>query len=665
MCLQGVTKVGSGVCKITLGSNWYLGTSGVCNSNGVGVTTSATTGYASTQLLACILTATFSVPINAVVLMNPGSSAGDASRATSCSAGGSGGMASWTPGVGRSLVAADALKVATSPYYVQSSGTSTSHSHSASGLTVTLSDSKITTGCGTTNANTGTFTLSGSTAATSDILPTTSAVVCSATTDAASTLPAGARVYFAAASCPGGFVAVASTVNGRLIYSLPSGGSNGATFGSTNTLSGVTSGSGPDAHSHSGWTTAPQVKSSSTGQFSGGISQNIVSGSSSTLTWTANSGYATAATGAATPDLPYVGLLLCEATTMAPSKAPSAAPTSQPTAQPTSQPTAQPTSHPSAQPTSLPSKQPSKAPSSPTQQPSPLPTRPGETSFPSKAPSSAPTSKAPSASPSSAPSSQPTKQPTAPTPAPTGRPTAPGETLSPTAAPTAAPSTAPTGQPFYQPTTAGPTTAGPTSASPTTAPPTSSPTLRDSSVTGSPTPLGPGSESSSGSLTVIVAGAAGGLVALGVLSAVLVRAARRSRGAGAGAGAGSGRVDLDVVRESLNPTFKAYPNDLAQHGVGVPVGGMGGSGAGSSMGAMGASFSGMGDMGANMGGSGASSFGNCKARFPFRADAADELSCTAGDRLELVNALDRDWALCRNERGQQGIVPLNVIVKDA
>jgi hypothetical protein len=125
MCLQGVTKVGSGVCKITLGSNGYLGTSSVCNSNergrcddecDDGLREHATAGV---HLDGDVLGAD-----QAVVLMNPGSSAGDASRATSCSAGGSGGMASWTPGVGRSLVAADALKVATSPYYVQSSGTS-------------------------------------------------------------------------------------------------------------------------------------------------------------------------------------------------------------------------------------------------------------------------------------------------------------------------------------------------------------------------------------------------------------------------------------------------------------------------------------------------------------------------------------------------------------
>jgi hypothetical protein len=142
-----------------------------------------------------------------------------------------------------------------------------------------------------------------------------------------------------------------------------------------------------------------------------------------------------------------------------------------------------------------------------------------------------------------------------------------------------------------------------------------------------------------------------------MLCAVLVMAARRSRGAGAGAGAGSGRESLkaiavDDVRESPGPTFKAYPNDLTQQR--VSVGGMGGSGAGSSsMGAMGGSFRGIGGMSANLGGSGASLFGNCEARFAPRPQ--NELSRTAGDRLELVNAIDRDWPLCRNERGQQGM----------
>jgi hypothetical protein len=108
------------------------------------------------------------------------------------------------------------------------------------------------------------------------------------------------------------------------------------------------------------------------------------------------------------------------------------------------------------------------------------------------------------------------------------------------------------------------------------------------------------------------------------------------------------------MRESLNPTFKSYPDELAQRGIGV--GGIDGMGTG---------FNAFGSVSTSVATSSTGSFGNCRARFPFRAEAEDELSCAAGDRLELINALDRDWALCRNERGQQGIVPLNVIVKDA
>lgn len=58
-------------------------------------------------------------------------------------------------------------------------------------------------------------------------------------------------------------------------------------------------------------------------------------------------------------------------------------------------------------------------------------------------------------------------------------------------------------------------------------------------------------------------------------------------------------------------------------------------------------------------------FGNASVKFPFKAQEADELTVTSGDRLEVVKQLDRDWAQCTNERGQTGIVPLNVLKREA
>jgi hypothetical protein len=58
-------------------------------------------------------------------------------------------------------------------------------------------------------------------------------------------------------------------------------------------------------------------------------------------------------------------------------------------------------------------------------------------------------------------------------------------------------------------------------------------------------------------------------------------------------------------------------------------------------------------------------FGNATVKFPFKGQEADELSVGSGERIEVVQQLDREWAQCRNERGQHGIVPLNVLKRDA
>jgi hypothetical protein len=55
---------------------------------------------------------------------------------------------------------------------------------------------------------------------------------------------------------------------------------------------------------------------------------------------------------------------------------------------------------------------------------------------------------------------------------------------------------------------------------------------------------------------------------------------------------------------------------------------------------------------------------NARVKHPFKAHAADELDVRSGERLEVVKQIDREWAQCRNERGQLGIVPLNVLKRD-
>jgi hypothetical protein len=316
-------------------SNYMLqpNSGGFCNSNNAGETAPSVSGYPMMQLLACVSTATFAVPSGAVVMMNPGASASDVTRATSCSAGSSSGMSSWAPGVGRTLVAADPSKVSAPPFFVSSASGAFTHAHDVgSKMTVTMPSFQTAQYASANFVYAATSTVRGSTGA-SDLLPSTTATVCSATTSSGNTVPAGAQVFFAAAACPAGYSLVASSSYGRVAFSLRSGGVNGATFGSLTTLALATSGTGPVQHSHSGWSSAPEVRVAQTsgnwyrivGSMSGGAKGVRINGLSSGAytTWAAaNSG--NAVTGGVSGSLPYVGLLLCQvaAATAAPTQAP-------------------------------------------------------------------------------------------------------------------------------------------------------------------------------------------------------------------------------------------------------------------------------------------------------------------------------------------------------
>ncbi len=56
--------------------------------------------------------------------------------------------------------------------------------------------------------------------------------------------------------------------------------------------------------------------------------------------------------------------------------------------------------------------------------------------------------------------------------------------------------------------------------------------------------------------------------------------------------------------------------------------------------------------------------GNCTVKFPFKGIEADELTVTNGERLEVLMQVDRDWVQCCNARGEAGLVPNNVLVRD-
>ncbi len=135
-----------------------------------------------------------------------------------------------------------------------------------------------------------------------------------------------------------------------------------------------------------------------------------------------------------------------------------------------------------------------------------------------------------------------------------------------------------------------------------------------------PPPGSVGPEKGSGVSSVVIGGAAGGglLVALAALLAVH-RSRRR-----AAYDAARGEM-TPSMRESPNPVFAPPPAGAAR----------------------------------------AARFGNLTVSFPFKAASHDELTCSSGEGLQLVRRIDSEWALCINERGEQGIVPLNSIARGA
>jgi hypothetical protein len=283
-------------------------------------------------------------------------------------------------------------------------------------------------------------------------------------------------------------------------------------------------------------------------------------------------------------------------------------------------PTRQPSQQPSRAPTAAPSPFPSKRPSAPTSAPSEAPSR-APSSRPSARPSREPTTGEPSSAPSRAPSDAPTRRPSeTPSAAPT------------TAAPSAAP-TAPT----------APTT--PTSLRPTRAP-SQAPSQAPTPEQPADAPPAPGAGSSSNTVAV-VAGAGGGLVLLVALGAALVVATRRRRALGASSPARvEGRDEQrhderrydERRRDSPNPRFKAA--------------------------ALGGSEPSLQAIGPAQVPELRRDFGNCTVKFPFKGIEADELTVTNGERLELLAQVDRDWAQCCNARGETGLVPNNVLVRD-
>jgi hypothetical protein len=132
-----------------------------------------------------------------------------------------------------------------------------------------------------------------------------------------------------------------------------------------------------------------------------------------------------------------------------------------------------------------------------------------------------------------------------------------------------------------------------------------------------PGSVGDAPDKGAGLSNAVIGGAAAGglLVALAALLAVRRSRRRTARGAGA-------RGDMTPsMRESPNPVFAPPPAGAATR------------------------------------------FGNVTVSFPFKAASHGELSCTSGEGLQLVRRIDSEWALCVNERGEQGIVPLNSIAR--
>ncbi|KAI0340039.1 hypothetical protein BDW22DRAFT_1315858, partial [Trametopsis cervina] len=48
-------------------------------------------------------------------------------------------------------------------------------------------------------------------------------------------------------------------------------------------------------------------------------------------------------------------------------------------------------------------------------------------------------------------------------------------------------------------------------------------------------------------------------------------------------------------------------------------------------------------------------------RCTFVPNLPDELSITAGESIRVLSEYDDGWALCANERGEQGVVPLECL----
>ncbi|KAH9262876.1 hypothetical protein BASA82_000105, partial [Batrachochytrium salamandrivorans] len=207
----------------------------------LGSVSSSGSNFPFVQLLACKVTAAnnMQVPLGLVTMMDPKTTT--ASAIKTCSAD----FVDFAQANGRFVVATSTAQPSPNfatanptPAYAPSVTDIPSHTHTLS-ATFSLAGGQ---GCGTiggaTWLNPGTYTISGSSSASSLDLPYRVTKMCKASTDLTPSapttpqLPLGAIAFFAAASCPMlNWVPADAKYNGRLIVSLPSGGSNGQTFG--------------------------------------------------------------------------------------------------------------------------------------------------------------------------------------------------------------------------------------------------------------------------------------------------------------------------------------------------------------------------------------------------------------------------------------------------
>ncbi len=113
-------------------------------------------------------------------------------------------------------------------------GEDRTHTHFASPqVTIGSVSYALVTGSGLNVGMAGPVIMNGSTNAASSGLPYVQLLVCrktAAPVAGAAPLPSGLLLYTAATSCPTGFSQAAGT-QGRFVVGLPSGGTNGATFG--------------------------------------------------------------------------------------------------------------------------------------------------------------------------------------------------------------------------------------------------------------------------------------------------------------------------------------------------------------------------------------------------------------------------------------------------